>query len=326
MDRIRNGTTSTDIDGRTIITRTFDAPRELVYSAWTNADLVRQWWGPQHFTNPVCEVDATEGGAIVIHMQAPDGSLHPMDGSFETIDAPHRLVFTTRGLRGEDGQPNLEVRTTATFTEADGSTTITLLFDVLTATDVAAGALGGMREGWNQSLDKLTDHLANVDAAHAEIDSNCDVSARTIAVTRVIGAPRALVFHAFTDPENIHRWWGPDGFTTTTQAIAIHPGGAWRFIMHGPDGTDYDNHIIYTAIDPTERLTYTHVEAADGTTPVFHSTITFADEDGGGRTRVTMSVLLPTQAIRDQVAGYAIPGGEQNLTRLDAYLTQQAAT
>lgn len=318
MDRIRNGTTSTDIDGRTIITRTFDAPRELVFSAWTNVDLVRQWWGPQHFTNPVCEIDATEGGALVIHMQAPDGSLHPITGTFEVVDAPQRLVFTTRGLRGEDGQPNLEVRTTATFSEAASGTTVTLLFDVLTATDVAADALGGMREGWNQSLDRLEEHMATT--AHTD-----DVSARTLAITRVLGAPRTLVFDAFTDPEHIGLWWGPDGFTTTTHAIDMRPGGEWRFVMHGPDGTDYDNHIIYNTIEPIERLTYTHVDAADGTSPVFSSTITFADEADGARTRVTMSILLPTQAARDEVAGYAIPGGEQNLARLDAYLAQQIA-
>jgi uncharacterized protein YndB with AHSA1/START domain len=60
-------------------------------------------------------------------------------------------------------------------------------------------------------------------------------------ITRVLDAPRALVFEAFTDPVHIGEWWGPDGFTNTMQEMHVKPGGAWRHIMHGPDGTDYQS-------------------------------------------------------------------------------------
>jgi uncharacterized protein YndB with AHSA1/START domain len=71
---------------------------------------------------------------------------------------------------------------------------------------------------------------------------------REIVVTRVFDAPRELVFDAFTDPAHISNWWGPDGFTTTTHEMDVRPGGTWRFVMHGPDGVDYDNIIVYREI------------------------------------------------------------------------------
>jgi uncharacterized protein YndB with AHSA1/START domain len=69
--------------------------------------------------------------------------------------------------------------------------------------------------------------------------------ARTIVTTRVFDAPRELVFEAWTNPKHLVQWWGPHGFTTTIRAIDARPGGVWRFVMHGPDGVDYENRIVY---------------------------------------------------------------------------------
>lgn len=77
-----------------IITRVFDAPRALVFKAWTDAAQLAQWWGPQGFTNPVCEFEARLGGKIRIHMRAPDGTLYPMKGEIREIAPPERLAFT----------------------------------------------------------------------------------------------------------------------------------------------------------------------------------------------------------------------------------------
>src|SRR6202167_2121007 len=77
-----------------IITRVFDAPRALVFKAWTDPKHLAQWWGPKGFTNPVCEIDARIGGALRIHMRGPDGSIYPMKGVIREIAAPERLVFT----------------------------------------------------------------------------------------------------------------------------------------------------------------------------------------------------------------------------------------
>jgi PhnB protein len=138
-----------------VLTRVFDAPRELVFKAWIDPKHVAQWWGPHGFTNPVCELDARPGGAIRIHMRGPDGTIYPMTGVFHEIVEPERIVFTTRALEDADGNPGLEVHETVTFTEEDCKTTITLRAVVVRATPAAAGALAGMEAGWSQSLERL---------------------------------------------------------------------------------------------------------------------------------------------------------------------------
>src|SRR5271155_561565 len=96
------------------ITRTFDAPRALVFEAWTDAKVLAQWWGPQGFTNPRCEFDAKVGGVIRIDMRAPDGAIYPMQGEVREIVSPERLVFTNMALDA-NGSPVTAGLTTVTF-------------------------------------------------------------------------------------------------------------------------------------------------------------------------------------------------------------------
>ena len=142
------------------ITRVFDAPRALVFKAWTDAAQVAQWWGPKGFTNPVCEVDARVGGALHIHMRAPDGNIYPMKGEFREIVPPERLVFTNNALDAA-GHPIIKGLTTVTFAEAGGKTTLTLHTRGSAMTEQAAGYLQGMEMGWTMSIDKLEGFLAS---------------------------------------------------------------------------------------------------------------------------------------------------------------------
>lgn len=144
-----------------VITRIFDAPRELVFQAWTDPKQVAQWWGPKDFTNPVCELDARPGGAILIHMRGPDGVVYPMKGKFQEIVPPERLVMLASAIEDEEGNSLLEVVTTVTFVEHEGTTILTVSPVVTKAAPEAAGALAGMEEGWNQSLVRLAELLAN---------------------------------------------------------------------------------------------------------------------------------------------------------------------
>ena len=84
---------------------------------------------------------------------------------------------------------------------------------------------------------------------------------REIVISRIISAPRELVFEAFTEVRHLSRWWGPDGFTTTTRAFEFRVGGEWDFVMHGPDGTDYQEWISWTEITPPERIALLHGES-----------------------------------------------------------------
>src|SRR5690349_22904554 len=103
------------------ITRVFDAPRVLVFKAWTDASELAQWWGPKGFTNPVCELDVRPGGAIRIHMRSPDGTVYPMTGVYQEVVEPERIVFKSAALDAA-GNPMFEMLTTLTFAEEGGKT------------------------------------------------------------------------------------------------------------------------------------------------------------------------------------------------------------
>jgi uncharacterized protein YndB with AHSA1/START domain len=136
------------------LTRRFSAPPEVVFGAWTDAKQLAEWWGPKGFTNPVCQVDTRLGGAIYIHMRAPDGVVYPMTGRFMEIDRPHRLVFVTAAIDSE-GRPMFKVLNTIIFTRVDGGTEISLVARVTSTTPAAPQYLAGMSQGWSQSLDRL---------------------------------------------------------------------------------------------------------------------------------------------------------------------------
>jgi uncharacterized protein YndB with AHSA1/START domain len=141
------------------LVRVFDAPRELVFKAWTDKELLAQWWGPAGVTNPTCEWDARPGGSINIVMLAgPElgdlqGSEWPMTGTITEVAAPSKLVFNGNAII--DGVAVLENTTTVTLEELDGKTKLTLHVVVTKATTAAEGPLAGMEMGWSQSLDKL---------------------------------------------------------------------------------------------------------------------------------------------------------------------------
>ena len=138
---------------------------------------------------------------------------------------------------------------------------------------------------------------------------------------RIFDAPRELVFKAWTDPEHLAHWWGPKGFTNTFREIDVRPGGVWRFVMHGPDGTDYDNKVVFSEVVEPERLVYTHGGDEDGESGQFQVTVTFAEE--GDKTRLTMQMLFESAAERDKMIEFgAIEGANQTLDRLAEHLAR----
>ena len=152
------------MEGELTITRIIDAPRELVFRAWTDPQHMARWWGPKGFTNPVCEIDARVGGALRIVMRAPDGAEHPMGGIFQDVVKPERLVFTNIAVDAQ-GNTLLEGLTVVTF-EAEGTRTkLTVHTRVEGKVPVAAQMLAGMEAGWTQSIDRLEALVAKGDIA-----------------------------------------------------------------------------------------------------------------------------------------------------------------
>jgi uncharacterized protein YndB with AHSA1/START domain len=135
--------------------------------------------------------------------------------------------------------------------------------------------------------------------------------ARSISATRVFDAPPDLVFEMWSDAKHLANWWGPRGFTITTHEFSFKPGGVWRFIMHGPDGRDYKNEIVFREIVRPKLITYSHVS-----TPPFEAFATFIDRNG--KTEVTMKGVWETEELRDRVAKQfgAIQGMQETMDRL----------
>jgi uncharacterized protein YndB with AHSA1/START domain len=106
MAEKNNGDTGT-LDREIVFKHVFNAPRDLVFIAWTDPKHMAQWWGPKGFANPVCELDIRPNGAIFIHMRGPDGIVYPMKGIFHEIVEPERLVFTSTAFEDKEGNPQL---------------------------------------------------------------------------------------------------------------------------------------------------------------------------------------------------------------------------
>ncbi len=157
-------------------------------------------------------------------------------------------------------------------------------------------------------------------ASVANSKAATDVSDRELIFTRLLDAPRELVYKIWTDPAHLVQWYGPKGFTTSVYEMDVRPGGVWRLTMRGPDGTDYKNRIVFVEVKKFERLVYKHVPE-EGSEPVtFETTVTFADEQG--KTRLTLRMLFPSLEERDYVVKKhgAVEGCHQMFGKLAEYL------
>lgn len=281
-----------------VITRTIDAPRELVFRAWIDPARLATWWGPEGFTNPVCEADARPGGVYRIVMRGPDGLEYPLTGVYREVREPERLVMTdawdehpaewqellNANLPRGGAGPSKEALNTVTFEGHGAKTLLTIrtLFDTRAMRDAMVKM--GMTEGWNQSLRRLARH---VDAE------------REVAVTRVLNAPRVLVFQAWTDPERLAHWWRPKGFAAPiVERLDATPGGGFRVVMTHSDGAEYTARGVYREVVEPQRLVYD--DFCDEGGKLFHQallTVTFDEHDGG--TRVTIRARFEWLADRD---------------------------
>jgi uncharacterized protein YndB with AHSA1/START domain len=141
-----------------------------------------------------------------------------------------------------------------------------------------------------------------------------------IRVSRDVAAPRPPVWAAWTDPSRVSHWWGPHGFRTTTHAHDLRPDGIWRFTMHGPDGTDYENRVEYRTIEAPALLAYDHYAGDDPVDrPHFRARITFAEVAGG--TRVTLTMRCADMKTREGFIAFgAVAGAHQTLERFAALI------
>lgn len=147
---------------------------------------------------------------------------------------------------------------------------------------------------------------------------NVNTDDRTMVLERVIAAPLAAVWAAWSDPDALPRWWGPEGFSCRTKRIDLRPGGEWVFDMIGPDGTVYPNHHRYSRFDAGGGIAYTLLWGEDGPK---HADAEARFEDLGDRTKVTLSMIFVTAEEYETAKGFgAVELGLQTLGKLAAYV------
>lgn len=141
---------------------------------------------------------------------------------------------------------------------------------------------------------------------------------RKIITTRIFNAPRETVFSAWTNAELLKRWWGPKGFTNTFLEFEFKPGGKWKFIMHGPEGGNYENESMFVEISEPRKIILDHIS-----NPHFLLTAYF-EEAGPGKTKLIFEQVFETVELYNKVKGFAIDANEENMDRLQEVLMLSA--
>ncbi len=235
-------------DRELVFTRVFDAPRELVFEAWTDPKHVARWWGPNGFTTTIQEMDVRPGGVWRHVMRGPDGRDYLNKIIFLEVVRPERLVFKHEPEKGSEPVTH---QTTVTFAEEGSKTSVTMrmLFPSAKAREYVVTTYGAI-EGAKQTLGRLAEHLPKmrVNGRQAEHPD--------FVITRVFDAPRERVWNAFTDADHLKHWWGPKGFTMQTIKLDLRPGGVFHYSMRSPDGRETWGKFVYREIVPPDGMVF----------------------------------------------------------------------
>ena len=309
-----------------VITRTFNAPWERVFRAWTDSAEMMRWWGPRAYTTPFCRMDLHVGGKYLCCMRSAEGQDVWSTGVYREIVAPERLVMTDSfadalgnvvpaSHYGMTGEMPLEMQVTVSFDEHQGATTMVLRHHGFPAGEMLEGA----RSGWNESFDKLAEFLSRADQGKMVV--TCITAVPNEPVVRIeclLNAPRERVWQIVTDPKLVPQWWGPARFATTVNKMEVRPGGEWRYIQQDTEGNTYGFHGVYREVVQPSRLVYTfEFEGMPGHVSTEHMTF----EDVNGTTQVTNEVRFDNIADRDGMLRAGMESGTiETMNRLGQLL------
>jgi uncharacterized protein YndB with AHSA1/START domain len=296
----------------------FDAPRALVFKAWTDPSHLGRWWGPRGFTTTTYAMDMRPGGVWRFCMHGPDGVDYQNKITYLEVVEPDRIVYQHGG---DDESDPVNFRVTVTFEEQGGKTRLTmrLVFPSAEERDFVVEKYGA-EEGLNQNLDRLGEYAAELAGPTRHALTVALPSDREIALARTFDAPRRLVFEACARPEHVARWWGPHGSTMTVCEMDVRPGGAWRFVLRNPDGREHPFKGVYREVVPAERVVSTFIYDVEGIRD--HEaveTVTFEEHEG--KTTLKVRVLHETKEARDGHYQSGMEAGSaQSYDRLAALL------
>lgn len=272
------------------IERIFEASRELVFDCFTDPVHFAKWWGPLGCKSTIYELDARPGGNISLRMAGP-GYDHVMGGEYLELDRPSRLVFRAKAFEAPGGGWAMIHRTTLTFVPLGDATQMTLHTVVEKAEgDLVLGALGGMRAGWGQSLERLGDLVGGGGKTDIE------VAEKRITLVRAFDIPREKLWPYLVDPDLMMTWWiAGEGRVET---MDVRPGGEWRVRATHGDGQDHLFWGKFVEIEPPARLVMTQGFDAYKDVPV-ETTLT----EEWGRTVLTRTMTFPDNSYRDGMLG-----------------------
>lgn len=311
-----------------VITRIFDAPRQLVWRAWTDADKTMKWWGPKNYTSTHSEMDLRIGGRYLTNMRSPEGQIIWSTGKFIEIVPFERLVMTDsfadeKGnvvpatYYGMGNEYPLEFKVDVTFENQGNKTKMTLKHWGYPAGEMNESAI----VGWNESFDKLDDLLRReVEMDMKEGLFKIEPVGKEVLITEIFDAPIESVFKAYTDPDLIPQWWGPREFTTEVEKLEARQGGVWRYIQCGPDGNEYGFHGEFREIERPEHIVYTfEFEGMPGHVSVENVSL----EEKNGRTIVHERIQFQTMEDRDGMLRTGLEeGSRESRIRLAELLTR----
>jgi uncharacterized protein YndB with AHSA1/START domain len=290
-----------------VLERTYPAAPARVFAAWAEPTAKARWFvGPGDWRRSRYELDFRVGGRERLSGGPPGGEVHAYDARYWDIVPDRRIVYAY--------DMHLDARrisvslATVVFEPAGAGTRL-----VFTEQAVFLDGHEGVpsRElGTRALLENLGVALGGGGGGEEPAGD------RDIVNTRLLDAPRERVFRAWTEPAHLARWWGPKGFTSTFQVFEPRPGGAWRFVMHGPDGKDYPNESVFEVVRP-DLIVFHHLSGHH-----FELTATLAAQ--GDRTRLTFRMRFDSAAERDRVKEFVVDANEQNLDRLEAELSRMA--
>jgi uncharacterized protein YndB with AHSA1/START domain len=307
---------ATDTSDREIVlSRSFAAPRDLVFSVWTDPQHVGTWWGPSGFTTTIHTMDVRPGGMWTYTMHGPDGTDYENWVRYLVVERPSRLIYD-HGGGGKTSHMLFQV--TVDFVATPDGTTVTMrmVFPTVAARDEVVQRYGAI-EGGKQHLARLGEHLTATQAgaplrAHARF-------------ARRFAAPRDLVFQAWTDPAHLAHWWGPHGFTSPVCTFEARAGGRIRIDMRAPDGGIYPMTGEVRAFDPPNRLAFIAYPEDGHGVRMFEvlNTVNFA-EDGDGTMMTVDTEVTALSAAPIPFEGMQV-GWSQSVGRLDDLLNDPVA-
>jgi uncharacterized protein YndB with AHSA1/START domain len=273
------------------IERTYRASLERVFAAWSDPNAKARWF------QPADEFDFRVGGREVSRGGPPGGPVYTFEAYYQEIVPNERLVYT---YSLDQGEIRISV-SVATIELVSTNDCVKLVFTEQGAFFDGHDSPEQREHGTKELLDLLGKSLGESNADRFELVSR-----------RRVNAPRSLVYRAWTEPELLAQWWGPNGFTNTFHTFDLRPGGVWEFTMHGPNGADFPNRSVFQEIG-LERIVLQHESS-----PRFILTATF--EDIGGATEITFQQTFETKADYDKLKPICEEANEQNLDRLGSLL------